>query len=72
MRRPEAVEHGLRKVLIKGARLAGVTGYLRFWPAPIRWKSNTYALYYDTEASSAPIERGGPRAFLASDLSQDH
>jgi AraC-like DNA-binding protein len=53
--------HGrLRKVHIKGARLAGARGYLEFWPAPIRWKSNAYGLDYDVEASSAPIERGGP------------
>jgi AraC-like DNA-binding protein len=53
--------HGrLRKVHIKGPRLAGVRGYLGFWPAPIRWKSNTYGLDYDAEASAIPIPRGGP------------
>jgi len=56
----DGLHRRLRKILIKGARLAGVTGYLRFWPAPIRWKANTYALYYDAEVSSAAIERGGP------------
>jgi AraC-like DNA-binding protein len=53
--------HGkLRKVHIKGPRLTGVRGYLGFWPALIRWKSNTYALDYTAEASSIPIARGGP------------
>lgn len=53
--------HGrLRKVHIKGAMTAGARGYLEFWPAPIRWKSGSYALDYDVEASSVPIERGGP------------
>jgi AraC-like DNA-binding protein len=50
----------LRKVHIKGLRPTGIRGYLGFWPAPIRWKSNTYALDYDAEASSIPIARGGP------------
>src|SRR5260370_18088395 len=50
----------LRKVHIKGTRLAGAQGYLEFWAAPIRWKSNAYALDYDLEAASAPIRRGGP------------
>jgi AraC-like DNA-binding protein len=50
----------LRKVHIKGTRLTGIRGYLGFWPAPIRWKSNTYALDYDAEASSIAIARGGP------------
>jgi AraC-like DNA-binding protein len=47
-------------VHIKGARLAGARGYLEFWAAPIRWKSNAYALDYDLEAASAAIARGGP------------
>jgi AraC-like DNA-binding protein len=50
----------LRKVHIKGARLAGAQGYLEFWAAPIRWNSGAYALDYDLEAGSAPIARGGP------------
>jgi len=56
----DGLHRRLRKVHIKGARLAGARGYLEFWPAPIRWKSNAYALDYDVEASSTPIERGGP------------
>lgn len=53
--------HGkLRKVHIKGTRPGGVRGYLDFWPAPIRWKSNTYALIYDVTACSLAVERGGP------------
>lgn len=52
--------HGrLRKVHIKGTRLTGIRGYLGFWPAPIRWKSNTYALDYEAEAGSIAIARGG-------------
>jgi AraC-like DNA-binding protein len=53
--------HGkLRKVHIKGARLADARGYLQFLPAPIRWNSHAYALDYEVEASSTPIARGGP------------
>jgi AraC-like DNA-binding protein len=53
--------HGrLRKVHIRGAQLSDIRGYLGFWPAPIRWKSNTYGLDYDAEAGSIPIARGGP------------
>jgi AraC-like DNA-binding protein len=45
-------------VHIKGIPLAG--NYGGFWGAPIRWKSNTYALDYDAQVSSLPIPRGGP------------
>jgi AraC-like DNA-binding protein len=55
----DGLHRRLRKVHIKGARLAGARGYLEFWPAPIRWKANAYALDYDVGASSTPIERGG-------------
>jgi AraC-like DNA-binding protein len=56
----DSLHERLRKVHIKGPRLTGIRGYLGFWPASIRWKSNTYALDYDAEASSIPILRGGP------------
>jgi AraC-like DNA-binding protein len=53
--------HGkIRKVHIKGACLDGNHGYLGFWPAPIRWNSNTYALDYDAQTSSLPLQRRGP------------
>jgi AraC-like DNA-binding protein len=56
----DALHERIRKVHIKGIRLAGNHGYLEFWPAPIRWSSNTYALDYDARMSSLPILRGGP------------
>lgn len=53
--------HGLlSKVRTKRARPPRPRSYLGFWPAPIRWKSPYYALYYDLEAMSIPIARGGP------------
>lgn len=55
----DALHERIRKVHIKGDRLTGNHGYLGFWPAPIRWKSNTYALDYDAETSSLPLVRGG-------------
>ncbi|HXI49752.1 MAG TPA: helix-turn-helix domain-containing protein [Steroidobacteraceae bacterium] len=56
----DGLHRRLRKVHIKGARLAGARGYLEFWAAPIRWKSSTYALDYDLAAGSAPVACGGP------------
>jgi AraC-like DNA-binding protein len=56
----DALHEKLRKVHIKGTRLTESRGYLGFWPVPMRWKSNTYALTYDAEASSLPIAHGGP------------
>jgi AraC-like DNA-binding protein len=56
----DTLHERLRKIHIKGVRLTGIRGYLGFWPAPIRWKSNMYALDYAAEASSMPIARGGP------------
>ncbi len=50
----------LRKVHTKSEPPAGAGSYLEFWPAPIRWKSHSYALYYDIAAMAIPIERGGP------------
>jgi AraC-like DNA-binding protein len=51
--------HGrLRKVHTKSERPAQ-RSYLHFWPAPIRWKSRYYALCYDINAMSMPIERRG-------------
>jgi AraC-like DNA-binding protein len=55
----DTLHERIRKVHLEGIRLAGNHGYLGFWPAPIRWKSNTYALDYDAEASSLPLVRGG-------------
>jgi AraC-like DNA-binding protein len=54
----DALHEKIRKVHIKGTRLAGNFG--GFWGAPIRWKSNTYALDYDARTGSLPISRGGP------------
>ena len=56
----DALHERLRKVHIKGTRLTGNHAYLGFWPVPLRWKSNTYALAYDAEASSLPIVHRGP------------
>jgi AraC-like DNA-binding protein len=56
----DALHERIRKVHIKGIRPTGNHGYLGFWPAPIRWKSNTYALDYEAETSSLPIVRGEP------------
>jgi AraC-like DNA-binding protein len=51
--------HGrLRRVHTKSER-PGQRSYLHFWPAPIRWKSRYYALCYDINAMSMPIERRG-------------
>lgn len=53
--------HGLlRKVHTKRVQPGGQRSYLDFWPAPIRWKSRHYALYYDLDAMSIPIARGEP------------
>jgi AraC-like DNA-binding protein len=56
----DGLHRRLRKVHIKGARLAGARGYLEFWAAPIRWKSSTYTLDYELEAGSAPVACVGP------------
>ena len=56
----DALHERLRKVHIKGPRLTESRGYLGFWPVPMRWKSNTYALAYDAEAGSLPLERRAP------------
>jgi AraC-like DNA-binding protein len=53
--------HGLlRKVRTKRSQPRERSGYMDFWPAPIRWKSRHFALYYDLEAMSMPITPGGP------------
>jgi AraC-like DNA-binding protein len=53
----DALHGRLMRVHIKGTPLSASHGYLRFWPVPIRWRSNTYALDYDVSASSLPIVR---------------
>lgn len=53
--------HGLlRKVQTKRAQPGGQCGYMNFWPAPIRWKSRYFALYYDLAAMSVPVTHDGP------------
>lgn len=56
----DTLHEKLRKVHIKGTPLTESHGYLGFWPVPMRWKSNTYALAYDAEAGSLPIAHTGP------------
>lgn len=50
----------LRKVHTKRAQPGRQRSYMDFWPAPIRWNSRHYALYYDLDAMSIPITHGGP------------
>ncbi len=55
----DRLEPSLRAVVTRSAQF-DKHEYLKFWPVPIRWGAPYYALSYDAEAASMPIEYRGP------------
>ncbi|MEM7612759.1 MAG: helix-turn-helix domain-containing protein [Pseudomonadota bacterium] len=46
----------LRKVYIKRDRAISTSRHMEFWKVPIRYHSGTYALIYDLDASTLPVD----------------